>query len=107
GTGIAVGWTDAMAQLIQACDVVVQNAGGLSSLEALACRKPVLTYRCLPGHGLTNAAALELTGWVPWVRHSDALPVALKRALTEISPDHVTGGLDVVEVITALARPVR
>jgi UDP-N-acetylglucosamine:LPS N-acetylglucosamine transferase len=81
GTGPAIGWTTDMPALIRACDVVVQNAGGLTSLEALATGVPVLTYRCLPGHGRTNAAALQGAGWVPWVMDAAELPAALARSL--------------------------
>jgi len=62
---------------MRACDVVVQNAGGLSSLEALATGLPVITYRCLAGHGRTNAAALDDAGLVPWIRDRDGLVAAL------------------------------
>src|SRR5262249_42632248 len=67
GFGHPIGWVTDMPGLVRACDVVVQNAGGLTSLEALATGVPVLTYRCLPGHGRTNAVALQGAGWVPWV----------------------------------------
>jgi UDP-N-acetylglucosamine:LPS N-acetylglucosamine transferase len=62
-----------MAELIRACDVVVQNAGGLTASEALACGVSVMTYRCLPGHGRTNAEALDADGSVPWIRSPDDL----------------------------------
>jgi UDP-N-acetylglucosamine:LPS N-acetylglucosamine transferase len=78
---IALSWTDEMPALLSACDVVVQNAGGLTSLEALATGVPVLTYRSLDGHGRTNAAALEAAGWIPWVRHRDELGPFLAWAL--------------------------
>jgi UDP-N-acetylglucosamine:LPS N-acetylglucosamine transferase len=81
GTAIPVGWTDEMACLVRACDVVVQNAGGLSSLEARACGLPVLTYRCLPGHGQTNAAALDEAGWALWIQTPEELRTALKSAV--------------------------
>ncbi len=77
GEGIALGWIDDMPTLMRACDVVVQNAGGLSSLEALATGLPVITYRCLAGHGRTNAAALDAAGLVPWIRDRDALAASL------------------------------
>ena len=77
GAGIALGWIDDMSTLMRACDVVVQNAGGLSSLEALATGLPVITYRCLAGHGRTNAAALEDAGLVPWIRDREGLAEAL------------------------------
>jgi hypothetical protein len=81
GTGHAVGWTTEMPALINACDVVVQNAGGLTSLEALTCGVPVITYRCLVGHGRTNAEALDRAGWVPWITEPADLPEALHKAL--------------------------
>src|SRR5262249_43146015 len=101
GTGHAIGWTTDMPGLVRACDVVVQNAGGLTSLEALACGVPVITYRCLPGHGRTNAAALQGAGWVPWVMDAAELPAALRRALAEPAGATPFGGTD--PAIAALA----
>lgn len=77
----ALGWVDDMPGLMHACDLVVQNAGGLTSLEARRCGLPVLTYRSLPGHGLTNSRALESAGWAGWARDSDELILALVAAL--------------------------
>ncbi|HEX3732391.1 MAG TPA: hypothetical protein VHU91_05650 [Mycobacteriales bacterium] len=71
------GWIADMARLMRACDVVVQNAGGLTTSEALTCGLPVLTYRCLPGHGRANARVLDEEGLVPWVRSPEGLPAAL------------------------------
>ncbi|MBO0870016.1 MAG: glycosyltransferase [Micromonosporaceae bacterium] len=81
GLGVAVGWIDDLAPLMRACDVVVQNAGGLTSLEALACGVPVLSYRCLPGHGTSNAAALHEAGLAAWPTDLGALRAALIKAL--------------------------
>lgn len=86
GPGIALGWVDDMAALMRTCQVVVQNAGGLSSLEALTAGLPVLTYRCLPGHGRTNADALDRAGWIPWIREPADLTEALRRAMSTPSP---------------------
>ncbi|KAA9162580.1 glycosyltransferase [Amycolatopsis acidicola] len=72
------GWVEDMPRLMRACDVVVQNAGGLTSLEALAAGLPVLTYRCLPGHGRANARALDEMGLVPAVSGPAALADALQ-----------------------------
>ncbi|MET7605451.1 glycosyltransferase [Streptomyces avermitilis] len=70
GDGIehTFGWVDDMPGLMHACDVLVQNAGGLTSLEALAAGLPVASYRCIPGHGQTNADALEEAGLAAWIR---------------------------------------
>jgi UDP-N-acetylglucosamine:LPS N-acetylglucosamine transferase len=81
GIGVPLGWVDDMAKLFRACDVVVQSGGGLSSQEALACGRPVLTYRCLPGHGRANAAALHAAGWARWIRTRTELRPALAGAI--------------------------
>jgi UDP-N-acetylglucosamine:LPS N-acetylglucosamine transferase len=78
-----LGWVANMPELIRACDVVVQNAGGLTASEALASGVPVLTYRCLPGHGRTNAAALDADGTVPWIRSPSGLGPGLAAALAD------------------------
>ncbi|MFD8814781.1 hypothetical protein ACFV23_25635 [Streptomyces sp. NPDC059627] len=62
-----------MPGLMHAADVLVQNAGGLTSLEAFAAGLPVASYRCIPGHGLTNAAALDAAGVAAWIRDPDRL----------------------------------
>ena len=51
GTGIVLGWTDQMPELMAASDVLVENAGGLTAMEALAAGLPVVTYRPIAGHG--------------------------------------------------------
>ncbi|MCW2504060.1 MAG: hypothetical protein JWO79_2344 [Actinomycetia bacterium] len=83
---VALGWVHDMAGLVHASDVVVQNAGGLSSLEAISAGIPVLTYRSIPGHGEANAAALEAAGLAPWIRSERDLDAALDTALRYRSP---------------------
>jgi UDP-N-acetylglucosamine:LPS N-acetylglucosamine transferase len=83
---ITLGWVDDMATLIRACDLVVQNAGGLTSLESLMSGVPVLTYRCLPGHGKTNAAALQQAGWADWVQRRQDLGAALSHTFSTPVP---------------------
>jgi UDP-N-acetylglucosamine:LPS N-acetylglucosamine transferase len=81
GIGVPLGWVADMPALIRASDLVVQNAGGLTSLEAMAAGVPVITYRCLPGHGTTNAAALDEAGLASWVREPAGLAPALHGVL--------------------------
>jgi processive 1,2-diacylglycerol beta-glucosyltransferase len=78
---VALGWRDDVPALMAVVDCVVQNAGGFTSLEALAAGVPALSYRCLPGHGLTNAQALHDAGWVPWAQTRDDLADLLSGVL--------------------------
>ncbi|MFR9799268.1 glycosyltransferase [Streptomyces sp. MS06] len=78
GIAHVYGWVDDMPGLMHACDVLVQNAGGLTSLEAFAAGLPVASFRCIPGHGLTNAAALEEAGVATWIRDPAALGAVLR-----------------------------
>lgn len=80
GQVIALGWVDDMPSLLRAADVVVNNAGGLTAMEALASDVPVVSYRCLPGHGVANAAALERLGLATWPRTVAELGPALRAA---------------------------
>lgn len=76
----AYGWVADMPGLMHAADVLVQNAGGLTSLEAFAAALPVASYGCIPGHGRTNAAALHEAGLATWIRE----PADLKPVLAEL-----------------------
>ncbi|WP_082575275.1 MULTISPECIES: GtrA family protein [unclassified Nocardioides] len=78
---VPLGWRSDMPDLLRASSCVVQNAGGFTTLESLAAGVPLLSYRCLPGHGETNAAALEASGLAPWARDPEALPLLLARAV--------------------------
>ncbi|GAA4157761.1 hypothetical protein GCM10022251_31690 [Phytohabitans flavus] len=77
--GHPLGWVEDMASLMHAVDVLVENAGGLTALEGLACGLPVATYRPIPGHGRVNAATMAEAGVVAWVRRREALgPILLE-----------------------------
>jgi UDP-N-acetylglucosamine:LPS N-acetylglucosamine transferase len=101
--GIALGWVDDMPALMRGCDLVVQNAGGLSSLEARASGLPVISYRCLPGHGSTNAEALHQAGWASWVHEPYELTEALRAALQ--SRVSLASTADPAEILAAVAAP--
>lgn len=75
--GHSLGWVEDMPGLMQAVDVLVENAGGLTSLEAMAAGLPVATYRPIAGHGRTNAAALDQAGVSVWIRRRDGLAATL------------------------------
>lgn len=105
----ALGWRDDLPDVLAAVDVVVQNAGGFTSQQALAAGVPQVSYRCIPGHGETNAAALELAGQVAWARTQDDLPRVLGEALAR-PPVRETvrksAGHDLVDVVFPERVPV-
>jgi UDP-N-acetylglucosamine:LPS N-acetylglucosamine transferase len=92
GVGVPLGWVNDMPALLRSADVVIQNAGGLTSLEAMASGVPVVSYRCLPGHGVSNAAALDEAGLAVWIRDQTALAPTL-RAVLEAPGRWATGPL--------------
>jgi UDP-N-acetylglucosamine:LPS N-acetylglucosamine transferase len=75
---VAIGWTDAMQELMSAADVLVQNAGGLSCMEAFASGLPAVSYRCIPGHGEHNAGVMDRIGVAPWVHTQRELTSILR-----------------------------
>ena len=77
---VALGWRTDMPQLLRASDVVVENAGGLTAMEAMAAGVPVVSHETIPGHGAHNAEEMEAAGVTTWVRDADDL-VPTVRAL--------------------------
>ena len=78
---LALGWLDGLTEAIAASDLVVHNAGGFTTLEALHLRRPLVSYRCLPGHGEENARALEADGLAAWPRTKVDLAGVVAEAL--------------------------
>jgi UDP-N-acetylglucosamine:LPS N-acetylglucosamine transferase len=80
---VVLGWTDRMPEITRAADVVVTNAGGATSLEALACHRPVLMFKPIAGHGIANARAMATAGVAELCDDGDALAAALRRLLAD------------------------
>jgi UDP-N-acetylglucosamine:LPS N-acetylglucosamine transferase len=59
---VPIGFTDAMADLMASVDVVITNAGGITSLEAFAANRPLVLFCPIAGHGKANAALMERAG---------------------------------------------
>ncbi|MFE7226034.1 galactosyldiacylglycerol synthase [Nocardioides sp. NPDC057577] len=98
---VALGWRDDIPALTSACDCVVQNAGGFTSLEALASGTPVVTYRPLPGHGVANSVNLEAAGLIPWARTSTDLARFLAGAGLAPRRSHLPmGAPELLDLIT-------
>ena len=79
----AVGWTDDVRTLYAASDVVIHNAGGLSSLEAMAAGVPVIGHACLPGHGDRNARTMAEAGVAGYAADEDELIALVHEAVTD------------------------
>jgi UDP-N-acetylglucosamine:LPS N-acetylglucosamine transferase len=60
--GVALGWTKDVPVLLAACDALIDNAGGLTCMEAFASGVPVISYRPIAGHGRHNAAEMARAG---------------------------------------------
>jgi hypothetical protein len=68
--------------------------------------RPLLTYRCLAGHGEANAAALEQQGGlVPWIKkrgdRHDGLAAALSRPTAQPWPTSGTFVPTVADAVVA------
>jgi UDP-N-acetylglucosamine:LPS N-acetylglucosamine transferase len=86
GLGRVLGWTDRMPEIMAATDVLVENAGGLTSLEAFATGVPIVSYRPIPGHGRDNIASMSRAG-VTTVPADDAELVAAVARLARPGPE--------------------
>lgn len=62
GPSLILGWTDDMPALMAACDALVENAGGLTSLEAMRAGLPVVSFDPIAGHGVENTSAMDRVG---------------------------------------------
>ncbi len=85
GRGRVLGWVEDMDRLMAAADAIVENAGGLTAMEAMARGLPVVTYRPIAGHGRANAQAMAEAGVSAYPRSPDEL-VACLLDLTEDTP---------------------
>jgi processive 1,2-diacylglycerol beta-glucosyltransferase len=109
GMRYTLGWVDDMPTLMQAVDVLVENAGGLMALEGMACALPVMTYRPIPGHGTESAAALAQAGIATWVQDEHRLGRVLVELAEGMRGRHQRGAAlvlfepDAAETIADLA----
>jgi len=79
GQGRILGWTDDMAVLMAAADALVENAGGLTCMEAFAAGLPVVSFLPIEGHGRENATAMARSGVVAYCRNIVDLVPTLDR----------------------------
>jgi processive 1,2-diacylglycerol beta-glucosyltransferase len=110
GTGVVFGWTEEMPALMAAADVLIENAGGLTCMEAFAVGLPVLTYRAIAGHGRGNAQDMARAGVAAYVSPSSDLDRALATAVgalglaRAISARAMFAGDAAADVVAEVAR---
>jgi UDP-N-acetylglucosamine:LPS N-acetylglucosamine transferase len=78
--GHVLGWTDEMPTLMAAADVLVQNAGGLTCMEAFAAGLPVVSFEPIAGHGKDNAEKMAEAGVAAYATSAEELSPVLERA---------------------------
>jgi processive 1,2-diacylglycerol beta-glucosyltransferase len=86
GYGTVIGWTDEMPALMSASDALVENAGGLTCMEAFAVRLPVITFKPIAGHGKDNAEMMARAGVNCYARDENELHEIL-REVTRPGPE--------------------
>ena len=89
GGGRVLGWTDDMPALMAASDALIENAGGLTAMEALAVGLPVVSYRPIAGHGKQNTAEMQQAG-VSRLAPDDRGLLQILEAVTTASPTKAT-----------------
>ncbi len=104
------GWRDDLPTLMAAADCLVQNAGGITCLEAIARGLPILLYRPIAGHGRLNAETMERAGVARWIRDRgelhQLLHAAVKGELRLTPPTTEPDAVPAAEAILAcLTRP--
>ena len=57
-----LGWRDDLPTLMAASDCLIQNAGGMTCIEAIEMGLPVIFYESFLGHGELNALVMEQEG---------------------------------------------
>jgi UDP-N-acetylglucosamine:LPS N-acetylglucosamine transferase len=68
-----LGFTHRLPDLMAASDVLIQNAGGLTCLEAFGAGLPVVMFDPLPGHGEANVRLMAESGLVATAQDVRAL----------------------------------
>jgi len=87
---IPLGYVDNMAEWMGASDLVVNNAGGVTSLEAFASARPLALFDPIAGHGRANAEMMGRAGLAVVCREARDL----LRAVSELSADpHLSAAL--------------
>ena len=75
-----LGWRDDLPVFMAAADCLIQNAGGMTCIEAIEGGLPILMFDPIRGLGEFNARIMEQAGAASWVRSADDLREILRYA---------------------------
>src|SRR5919199_6765357 len=75
-----MGWRDDVPALMASADCLIQNAGGMTCLEAIEMGLPILIFDPILGHGEFNAQVMERAGAAHWVHTAGELMILLRSA---------------------------
>jgi processive 1,2-diacylglycerol beta-glucosyltransferase len=78
-----LGYTHEVDVLLEACDVVVSKAGGLTCSEALIKRAPLVIYRPTPGQEVANATFLVRGGAAVHADSVEEVEATVRRWITD------------------------
>ncbi|HUK62823.1 MAG TPA: glycosyltransferase, partial [Dongiaceae bacterium] len=79
----ALGFTQDVDLLLEACDVLVSKAGGLTCAEALVKHVPLVVFRPTPGQEVRNAQYLEQAGAAVHADSVDEVAATVGRWLSD------------------------
>ncbi|HEY6581808.1 MAG TPA: glycosyltransferase, partial [Rubrobacter sp.] len=75
-----MGWRDDVPVLMAASDCLIQNAGGMTCLEAIEMGLPILIFDPILGHGEFNAQVMERAGAAHRAQSAGELTTLLRSA---------------------------
>jgi processive 1,2-diacylglycerol beta-glucosyltransferase len=105
-----LGFTDAVDVLLEACDVMVSKAGGLTCSEALIKRTPMVIFKPTPGQEERNSQFLVAGGAAVHAETVDEVESAVERLVSDAGARgamrEAAGRLAAPHAATAVARHV-
>lgn len=111
----ALGWVDDIPALLRASDIIVTNAGGATSLEALATGTPIVLFEPIAAHGQLNADCMARAGVAMLCQKPSELSTTIRRMVAD--PEVVAGlrqaaarhnaGRDLGNDVAVIRRPRR
>ena len=99
-----LGWRDDLPALMATSDCLIQNAGGMTCIEAIEMGLPVIFYESILGHGELNALVMEQEGDA--VRAGDAaeLTSILRAAVKGEAPLPAPQGEPAAQGVTTIVE---